>query len=111
MRDRLLIVGGSKSERDALSLTLATDYTVLHANNSDDVKRTVSREKPAAVLLDLSLSDGSALEILREIKWDSPNSLIIVITPGADARAAAGAMGDGADDFIGRPIDLRALSI
>ena len=111
MRDRLLIVGVSKSERDALSLTLATDYTVLHASNSDDVKRTAGREKPAAVLLDLGLTDGSASEILREIKWDSPNSLIIVITPGVDAREAAVAMTDGADDFIGRPIDLRALRI
>ena len=61
-------------------------------------------ESPAAVLLDIDLPDGSGLDVLREIKREHPEAIVIMITGNVQIENTISALRGGAYDFIGKPI-------
>lgn len=68
-------------------------------------------EIPAAVLLDIDLPDGSGLDVLRQIKQDRPEAVVIMITGNVLIDNTIAALRGGAYDFIGKPINLEELRI
>ena len=68
-------------------------------------------ELPAAVLLDIDLPDGSGLDVLRSIKQDRPEAVVIMITGNVLIDNTISALRGGAYDFIGKPINLEELRI
>ena len=68
-------------------------------------------ERPAAILLDINLPDGSGLDVLREIKSIQPNAVVIMITANVMIEDTIAAMRGGAYDFIGKPINLNELHV
>ena len=65
----------------------------------------VSHDRPAAVLLDVKMPDGSGLEIVDELKTRSPNTVIIVITGYVNPRSAFEAGLRQAHGFLTKPLD------
>jgi DNA-binding response OmpR family regulator len=61
------------------------------------------------VLLDINLPDSSGLDLLREIKRRSAQTAVIMITAETLYENAVAALRGGADDFIGKPINLEEL--
>ena len=57
-------------------------------------------ESPAAVLLDIDLPDGSGLDVLRQIKQEQPESIVIMITGNVQVDNTISALRGGAYDFI-----------
>ena len=70
-----------------------------------------SAESPAAVLLDIDLPDGSGLDVLRQIKQEQPESIVIMITGNVQVDNTISALRGGAYDFIGKPINLEELRV
>src|SRR6185369_8080335 len=68
-------------------------------------------EAPAAVLLDIDLPDGSGLDVLREIKLEHPDAIVIMITGNVHVDNTISALRGGAYDFIGKPINLEELRV
>lgn len=68
-------------------------------------------ESPAAVLLDIDLPDGSGLDVLRQIKQERPESIVIMITGNVQVDNIISALRGGAYDFIGKPISLEELRV
>ncbi|HKY43875.1 MAG TPA: sigma-54 dependent transcriptional regulator [Pyrinomonadaceae bacterium] len=68
-------------------------------------------ELPAAVLLDIDLPDGSGLDVLREIKHEYPEAIVIMITGNVQIDNTISALRGGAYDFIGKPINLEELRV
>lgn len=65
----------------------------------------VTHERPAAVLLDVKMPDGSGLGIVDELKTRSPNTVIIVMTGYANPRSAFEAGLRQAHGFLTKPLD------
>jgi two-component system, repressor protein LuxO len=61
------------------------------------------------VLLDLMLPDGNGLDVLREMRTESPQTRIVVITANGSINRAVEAMRSGAFDFLVKPFDDRRL--
>jgi two-component system, repressor protein LuxO len=61
------------------------------------------------VLLDLMLPDGNGLDVLREMRTQSPQTRILVITANGSINRAVEAMRSGAFDFLVKPFDDRRL--
>lgn len=59
---------------------------------------------PAAVLLDIDLPDGSGLDLLRNIKHDHSDVVVIMITGDVHIGDTIAALRGGAYDFISKPI-------
>src|SRR6185437_16153206 len=66
---------------------------------------------PAAVLLDIDLPDGSGLDVLREIKNEDHDAIVIMITGNVQIDNTISALRGGAYDFIGKPINLEELRV
>ena len=85
------------------------DYETVEAETGAATLSAIVTERPAAALLDINLPDVSGLDLLREIKRRSPQTAVIMITAETLFENAVAALRGGADDFIGKPINLEEL--
>lgn len=63
------------------------------------------------MLLDIDLPDGSGLDVLRQIKQERPESVVIMITGNVLIDNTISALRGGAYDFISKPISLEELRV
>jgi len=71
----------------------------------------VKQENWDVVLLDLKMPGMDGVEVLREIKKISPQTLVIMMTAYASVSTSVQAMKDGAYDYIVKPLDVEELSL
>src|ERR1043166_510164 len=101
----VLVVDDDRFVRMALSEALRTwGYGVVEAGRVDEAKKAFSDEESALVLLDIDLPDGSGLDVLTDIKAQSPETVVVMITGSVDVPNTVAALRGGAHDFIGKPV-------
>ena len=86
-------------------------FEPLEAGTVTEALTQFNAELPAAVLLDIDLPDGSGLDVLRQIKQERPESVVIMITGSVQVDNTISALRGGAYDFIGKPIRLEELRV
>ncbi len=84
-------------------------YSVETAKNLIEAKLAFAKTQFHAVLLDLNLPDGNALDSIPEIKANNEGIVIIVITGISDIPTAVKAMKYGAHNFLTKPIVMEDL--
>jgi len=108
--NKVLIVDDEPTIRWVLAEALrGWDFETVEAQTGAATLAAVVTERPAVVLLDINLPDSSGLDLLREIKRRSPQAAVIMITAETLFENAVAALRGGADDFIGKPINLDEL--
>src|SRR5262245_25065260 len=108
--NKVLIVDDEPAVRWALAEALrGWDYETVEAETGAATLAALVTERPMAALLDINLPDISGLDLLREIKRRSPKTAVIMITAETLYENAVAALRGGADDFIGKPINLEEL--
>jgi DNA-binding NtrC family response regulator len=86
-------------------------FAPIEAGSVAEALSQFNGELPAAVLLDIDLPDGSGLDVLRQIKQDQPESVVIMITGNVEIENTISALRGGAYDFISKPINLEELRV
>jgi len=108
--NEVLIVDDEPTIRWVLAEALrGWGYETVEAETGAATLAALVTERPAAVLLDINLPDSSGLDLLREIKRRSQQTAVIMITAETLYENAVAALRGGADDFIGKPINLEEL--
>jgi len=108
----LLLVDDEADIRDVLRLPLEDlGYKVLLAENAKKALELFRKENPAIVLTDIKMPGMDGIELLHEIKKDSPNTEVIMITGHGDMNLAIKSLKYEATDFIIKPINVDALEI
>jgi putative two-component system response regulator len=94
--------------RDLLS---ASGYSVRVANNGADALRLVSEEAPDLVLVDVVMPGMSGVELCRELKTRGGTRLtpVVLVTASQDRGHRLAGLEAGADDFLGKPVDVQEL--
>jgi DNA-binding response OmpR family regulator len=111
-RARVLVVDDDPMIRFSLSEALRDwGYRTSQAGTVADALKMFRTERPAAILLDLKLPDGSGISVLNQIKSSSPETVIIVITGFATPDNAFDAGAGRASGFITKPIDHAQLRL
>ena len=87
------------------------EYEVLEADTVMSARKMFEAEEPPIVLLDIDLPDGSGLDILTEIKEQSPDTIAVMITGNVDVDNTVAALRGGAHDFIGKPVRVEELKV
>jgi DNA-binding NarL/FixJ family response regulator len=106
---RILVVEDHELVRDAIAGLLgeAPGMEVVGvASTLEDGKRLLEQHGPDIVLADLSLGDGSALDLVRWLHRSRLSTRIVVITGFSNTFAAVEALADGAMGYV-----LKAQSI
>ncbi len=91
--------------RSALS---AQGFQVLEAATMREGEQAVTRNPPAAILLDLGLPDGDGIELLRRIReWSSIPIIILSARDRENEKVTA--LDAGADDYLTKPFGTSEL--
>lgn len=111
-KERILIVDDEELMRWTLTEALrGWGYTSVGVGTVAAGVATFDAERPAAVLLDINLPDGTGLEMLREIKRHQPDAVVIMMTGNVTVADTIVALRGGAYDFISKPINLEELQV
>jgi two-component system NtrC family response regulator len=115
-KDKLLIIEDDEGLRTQMKWGLSQEYAVLLAENRADALKIFNKERPLVVILDLGLPpnpDGveEGFMTLTEILKEDPRSKVIIVTGRDDKEHALAAIGQGAYDFLGKPIELDELNV
>lgn len=106
----VLVVEDDPAARENLRDILELDhYDVDTADSIADSLRDRDWSSLLAILLDRRLPDGTADDLLPELKKLAPGAAVIVITGYADIESAVSALRHGATDYLLKPIEPEAL--
>ena len=110
--EQILVVDDDEAIRWTLREALqGWGFTSNEAGSVQEGLRQFKADQPAAILLDIDLPDGSGLDVLRELKREQPDSIVIMITGNVQVDNTISALRGGAYDFIAKPINLEELRI
>ena len=104
----ILIVDDESIIRE-LCVKALKGYTVFQAGSCRDALRIYKQETIDLVLTDVMMPGGTGLDLLRQIKEYDPNAAVIIMTGFSEKDIILGALKDGADDFISKPLNLLQL--
>jgi two-component system NtrC family response regulator len=109
----ILIVDDERNIRTGLAQALESEsYTIATAKDADEALELFRRTHHRLVLTDLKMPGGrSGIDLIRAIKDERPETLIIVMTAHATIETAVEAMRLGAHDYLTKPIDLGTMRL
>lgn len=87
------------------------DYLCEHAYTCNEALYKIAAYEYDCVLLDLMLPDGSGLDILRNIKKESPQTGVIIVSAKDSLDDKIEGLKIGADDYLPKPFHLSELSM
>jgi DNA-binding NtrC family response regulator len=109
---QILVVDDDQAIRWILREALQSwGLEAIEAGSVAEAVKQFKTDVPAAVLLDIDLPDGSGLDVLREIKREHPDAIVIMITGNVQIENTISALRGGAYDFIAKPINLEELRV
>jgi two-component system NtrC family response regulator len=108
----VLVIDDDASLRRVTEYTLhEAGYRVLTAADGTEGLRLFALEKPPVVITDIQMPSLSGYEVLKKIKADSPETLVIVITAFGSVERAVEAMKLGAYDYLTKPFSRDELRL
>ena len=112
-RFRILIVDDEPAIRAGLDRALACEtYEVATAADAIEALESVRARPPHLILQDLRMPGPlSGLDLIRTVKDERPETLLIVVTAHGSIETAVEAMRLGAHDYVTKPVNLGALRL
>ena len=106
----ILVVDDELSMREFLEMLLCKKgYKVSLAKNGKQALNSIKQKKYDLVLTDIRLGDITGLEVLRAVKKEHQDTVVIMISAYATTEIAVEAMNEGAYDFVPKPFDNNEL--
>ncbi|MFC1563581.1 response regulator [candidate division KSB1 bacterium] len=81
----------------------AEGFSVYSVHNGNECLKIINEIKYDIILLDLKLPDFDGIELLKYIRDESPDSLVIIITGYPSPESSEEAMKYGAVDYVVKP--------
>jgi two-component system, OmpR family, phosphate regulon response regulator OmpR len=109
MGNKVLIIDDDEKLRKLLKEYLeGNGFKVLTLADGSDVKKTLQKELPEMVILDIMLPGKDGLEVLKEIRMDHTVPVIMLTAKGDQTDRIVG-LELGADDYLPKPFNPREL--
>jgi len=85
--------------------------SLLECTDSSEAMRTIARNKPSLLLLDIMMPKVSGLDILRALRLEEQARRfpVLVLTASTDSATKREALDLGAADFLAKPVDPNDL--
>lgn len=84
---------------------------VLEAGNGQDAIEIVKKEKPALMLLDVSMPGMNGIETLRKIREFNTEIGVVMATANEDESTAKEAAELGSYQYVLKPFDMKYLEL
>jgi two-component system, OmpR family, copper resistance phosphate regulon response regulator CusR len=107
---RILIVEDNSRMADTLASGLTSHgYATTVARSGEEAFFLVHSTKPHLVLLDLTLPQRSGLDILAQIRAESLDLRVLILTSHNSVDDRVTGLNAGADDYLGKPFSFPEL--
>ncbi len=107
---KILIVDDEPSMREMLGIMMRKEgFEVTSAETRALAAERLAREAFDVVITDLRLPDGDGLDVLRQLKASSPDTVAIVMTAFGSHEMNAAAIRLGADAYLTKPFEVEEL--
>jgi two-component system response regulator MprA len=107
---RLLVVDDDPSVREALALVLDLNgFEVTTAVDGREAMRTLSRDTPDAVVLDVLMPGIDGLEVCRRMRATGNRTPVLMLTARAEVSERVAGLEAGADDYLAKPFAREEL--
>jgi DNA-binding NtrC family response regulator len=111
-RNRVLLVDDDTAIRSAMRDFLQSrGYEVGEASSCHAARDFFRVTRPDAAVLDYRLPDGTALELLPQLRELDDGVPLIILTGHGTIDLAVRAMKEGAEQFLTKPLELSALLV
>lgn len=105
----IVVVDDEEDLRDVVATYLRRQgYAVSEAENADALDRLMSERPVDLVVLDVSMPGENGLSVARRLRSAGPIG-IIMLTANNDMIDRVAGLEVGADDYVGKPFELREL--
>ena len=109
-KGKVLIVDDEESILKSLSGVLEDEgYQTITVSNGIEALEISGREFPDVTFLDIWMADMDGLEVLRRLKAQDPDGVIIMISGHGTIASAVKAVKSGAFDFIEKPLNMNEI--
>jgi len=106
----ILIVDDEPEVRESLEELLGAEgYTLDSAATAAEGLKRLDAGAYDLALVDVNLPDGSGLDVLKNLKQESPDTSVIMITAYDSSQTAFQASKEGAESYITKPWDNEKL--
>ncbi|MEZ7195144.1 S16 family serine protease [Pseudodesulfovibrio karagichevae] len=107
---RILLVDDELIARENLTIVFQADgYEVEAVGNGLEAVAAMEREPANIVVSDLKMEGMDGMELLQVLRKRWPDTKVIMITGYATVKTAVDAMRRGADQYLGKPVNLTKL--
>jgi DNA-binding response OmpR family regulator len=105
----LLVEDDPRVMRNNMTILKSRKASVLAASTLAEARRVLVGEKPDMAVLDVTLPDGSGLDLLKEIR--SAHFFPVLFLSAKDgSEDIINGLSTGADDYLAKPYDLNVLT-
>lgn len=109
---RVLVVDDEESLRRVTQLKLQqAGYEATTASDGAQALELLDRHPQDLIITDLKMPGMSGMDLLRSVKEDYPEVIVIVVTAFGTIESAVEAMRLGAHDYIIKPVNADALKL
>jgi UDP-3-O-acyl N-acetylglucosamine deacetylase len=110
MEKKVLIVDDEERVVQSIAGVLEDEgFQVARAKSGEEAIKVFQQEEPDITLLDIWMPGMDGIEVLKRLKWISPDCQVIMISGHATISTAMTAVKLGAFDFIEKPLSLDTL--
>ena len=112
IKKRILVVDDDESLRWVTKAQLQqSGYDVGATADGKSALASIRQTPPDLVITDLKMPGMSGLELLRQIREDYPEIIVIMVTAFGSVENAVEAMKTGAYDYIMKPVNMDELRL
>ncbi|MCB0331960.1 MAG: response regulator [Bdellovibrionales bacterium] len=110
MNVSLLLVDDDDTLRERMATAFARrGYEVTQAGSIEEAKTCISAESYVLAVIDLSLRDGSGLEVLRVLLRETPQARAVILTGYGTITTSVEAIQMGAVHYLTKPTDVDTI--
>lgn len=111
-RRRILVVDDDESLRRVTQVQLEEEgYTVATAVSAEEALALLSENSEDLVITDLRMPGLSGVDLLKEVRVEYPETVVVLVTAFGTVGSAVEAMKLGAYDYITKPVDPDLLRL
>jgi DNA-binding NtrC family response regulator len=111
-RKRVLLVDDEPAVRFGVCDFLrGRGFEVVEAESCAEAEMAFRKAPPDIAIVDYSLPDGNALDMLPRFREADPSVPIVILTAHGSVDLAVKAIKEGAEQFLTKPVQLEALAV
>jgi two-component system NtrC family response regulator len=111
-KQRILIVDDDESLRRVMQVQLEQEgYSVICASGGQAALRVLDHSPQDLMIVDLKMPGLSGVEVLKRVRTEYPETVVLLITAFGTVETAVEAMKLGAYDYLTKPANADALRL